>query len=85
MSETSGVEAQMWQRRQHGDNTTVQALSAIIFVVIEEEVGVAEDERHGGLDAAPARGQHGGASAVLDGETGDDSTASRSRQPWQPE
>ena len=37
-----------------------------------EEVGVDEDERRRVPDAAPARGEHGGARGILDGESGDD-------------
>ena len=46
-----------------------------------EEVGVVEDERRGGPDAAPAPGERGGARGVLGGEARHDVGEHRVREP----
>ena len=66
-----------------GDGAPVgaEAQGAVVGLVrVLEEVGVVEDERRGGPDAAPARGERGGAGGVLDGEAGDDVGEQRVRQ-----
>ena len=57
-----------------GDGAPVgaEAQGAVGLVRVREEVGIVEDKRRGGPDAAPARGERGRAGGVLDGEAGDD-------------
>ena len=45
---------------------------AAVHLVRREEVAVVEDKRSEAPEAAPARGERGGAGGVLDGEAGDD-------------
>jgi len=56
------------------------AAAAAAAVAEDEEVGVVEDERRGGPDAAPAPGERGGARCVLGGEARHDVGEHRVRE-----
>jgi hypothetical protein len=56
----------------NGARYDARARGPALCAAAGEEMGVDEDEGRRAPEAAPARGEHGGAGAVLSGEAGDD-------------